>query len=86
MESSQLVNTVENSSRLQGIVAWRGSGKISVEERETGMKRTANSLFSAASRWNYHTGDRNKPFKAADEKVPLLVVLVNKKPQHIVFC
>jgi hypothetical protein len=49
------------------------------------MKSTANSLFSAAPKWNYHTGDRNKPFKAADEKVPLSVVLVNKKPQHLVF-
>jgi hypothetical protein len=27
----------------------------------------------------------HNPFKAADEKVPLSVVLVNKKPQHIVF-
>src|ERR1035437_4087761 len=26
------------------------------------------------------------PFKAADEKVPLSVVHVNKKPQHLSFC
>jgi hypothetical protein len=51
-----------------------------------GLKSTASSLFSAASQWNVHTGDRYNPFKAADEKVPLSVVDVNIKPQHLVFC
>jgi hypothetical protein len=85
MESSQSADTTETSAPLQRRAAWKRSGIISVEERETGIKSTANSLFSAASRWNYHTGDRYEPFKAADEKVPLSVVLVNKKPQHLVF-
>jgi hypothetical protein len=28
----------------------------------------------------------NSPFTAADEKIPLSVVRVNRKPQHLVFC
>jgi hypothetical protein len=63
-----------------------GQGKISVKERETGNgESTASSLLSEASRWNFRTGVRYKPFKAADEKVPLSVVHVNNKPQYLVF-
>ena len=51
-----------------------------------GLKSTASSLLSAAFRWNFHTGFRTKPFRAADEKIPLSVVLVKKKPQYLVFC
>jgi hypothetical protein len=29
---------------------------------------------------------RYSPFKAADEKIPLSMVRVNNKPQHLVFC
>jgi hypothetical protein len=32
-----------------------------------------------------HAGFRYNPFTAADEKVPLSVVQVNNKPQHLVF-
>ena len=31
-------------------------------------------------------GSLNSPFTAADEKIPLSVVRVNNKPQHLVFC
>src|ERR1035437_4216742 len=51
-----------------------------------GLKSTASSLLSAAILWNDHTGVRTKPFRAADEKIPLSVVLVKKKPQYLVFC
>ena len=51
-----------------------------------GLKSTASSLLSAAFLWNDHTGVRSKPFRAADEKIPLSVVLVKKKPQYLVFC
>ena len=51
-----------------------------------GLKSTASSLHSAAFRRNVHTGIRTKPFRAADEKIPLSVVLVKKKPQYLVFC
>jgi hypothetical protein len=76
------------SAPLQCNAFWSlGSQEIvSVKEREAGIKSTASSLFSAASLWNVHTGNRYNPFKAADEKVPLSVVHVNKKPQYLVFC
>ena len=51
-----------------------------------GLKSTASSLLSAAFLWNDHTGVRTKPFRAADEKIPLSVVLVKEKPQYLVFC
>jgi len=37
--------------------------------------------------WNRSlcAGSLNSPFTAADEKIPLSVVRVNKKPQHLVF-
>jgi hypothetical protein len=33
----------------------------------------------------HHSRNRNNPFTAADEKIPLSVVYVNNKPQYIVF-
>jgi len=35
--------------------------------------------------WDFLTGLRSRPFRAADEKIPLSVVLVNNKPQYLVF-
>jgi hypothetical protein len=61
-------------------------GKLRPKYGKRGLESTAISLFSAAFQWSFHTRDRYIPIKAADEKVPLSVVYVNKKPQHIVFC
>jgi hypothetical protein len=61
-------------------------GKSFAKNGNRGLKSTASSLLSAAFLWNDHTGVRTKPFRAADEKIPLSVVLVKKKPQYLVFC
>ena len=61
-------------------------------------KRTARKAFKSEGKWgSKKTVDfrslrplrpvfRYSPMKAADEKIPLSVVDVNKKPQYIVFC
>jgi len=50
-----------------------------------GLKRAALSLHRAAHWWSFHTDVRYKLFTAADEKIPLSVVVVKKKPQYLVF-
>jgi hypothetical protein len=47
---------------------------------------TRNSRLSAASRRIITPDYRYNLFKAADEKIALSMVHVNKKPQHLVFC
>jgi hypothetical protein len=62
-----------------------GQGKISVSERETGNQKYREFSSLSDLLWDDHTGSRYKPFKAADEKIPLSVVHVNNKPQYLVF-
>jgi hypothetical protein len=80
------VDKIGESLARSGKATGSGLGHIFCEERESGIESTASSLRSAAFLWNDHTGVRTKPFRAADEKIPLSVVLVNKKPQYLVFC
>jgi hypothetical protein len=47
---------------------------------------TANFIVLAALRRRFHAGNHYNPLTAADDKVTLSVVLVNKKPQYLVFC
>jgi hypothetical protein len=47
---------------------------------------TANLIVLAALRRRFHAGKHYNPLTAADDKVTLSVVLVNKKPQYLVFC
>jgi hypothetical protein len=51
-----------------------------------GWKNPANSRVSAALMQFCSSKFLYSPITAADEKIPLSMVRVNKKPQHIVFC
>ena len=51
------------------------------------MIKTASFSTHRGSPSAYFHGDFHySPFKAADEKIPLSMVRVNNKPQHLVFC
>jgi hypothetical protein len=60
---------------------------LSVSKRGTRLGKYSEflSFFSDLSAGS-HAEIHYNPLTAADEKIPLSVVLVNKKPQHIVFC
>ena len=86
MESSQSAKSVNLwPAPAQGGLEG-AKGKISVKERETGIGKYREFSSLSGLLWDYHTGVRYSPFTAADEKIPLSVVLVNKKPQYLVFC
>jgi hypothetical protein len=50
------------------------------------LETAARLLHSAAFQRDLDIGVRYNPITAADEKIPLSVVQVNNKPQHLVFC
>jgi len=54
------------------------------KEPDTGTKVTANSLLWASA-GGPSRQFRYNPITTADEKIPLSVVHVNKKPQYLVF-
>jgi hypothetical protein len=54
-------------------------------KRNWEWKTTGFSLLSATRRRILTPGYRYNLFNAADEKIPLSMVHVNKKPQHLVF-
>jgi hypothetical protein len=62
------------------------SGQISGNEQGTeALETTASSFLFAASGGAFTLEFRYSPLIAADEKIPLSVVDVNKKPQYLVF-
>ena len=59
---------------------------LSSTNGKRGQESTAKYSVISGSPAGIHAEIHYNPFTAADEKVPLSVVLVNKKPQHLVFC
>jgi hypothetical protein len=64
--------------------AWRLAGESLTKNGKRGRAITANSLLGVAD-GGYSRLFRYSSITAADEKIPLSVVHVNKKPQYLVF-
>jgi hypothetical protein len=78
------------TGKMQTRSGARPDGKIKRAEfsQRTGMgvERVPRILFCwQAAGGVFHAGEHYNPFTAADGKIPLSMVQVKRKPQHLVF-
>ena len=82
--SAKIGETTPQSRRNDSLEV--GPGATSQTNGKRGLESTAEFSSLSGSRRVVTPEFRYNPFTAADEKIPLSMVHVNKKPQYLVFC